>query len=1188
MPLMTRSRQLLGALVRRLLALRARLFAPRDRALRQVPGKGLVDPVFYAAQAGTGSMTAQEALEHYLSEGAAAGLLPHPLVDPALAHDPRRSRALADAVSSSRPVASHEVSTAYDWTAYRTSVPAAAKHPGGVVGHYASTERTPGDDVVLVELGSGEPVDWSALNDRTAAAGRSMPTLLASGLFDVDHYQAQLGVTFSSDRAALWHYLTVGEDAGLAANPLVEPEWILGGAPEPGAHVLADYLAGDPRTVSPHPHFDPAAYLDVTPEAASHPGGPLGHYLEHATDGTTTYPVDPAVAPRTWGDLRAALLADASLFAEQQRLRAWGTAKPWDRTAQPAFEAQIAKLAPMVVDAPPTVSVVFDLSLATPRTHQRVAAMLDGDYPALEVVAVATENDPQLEVLDPRVLVAKGSVSATRAARVNAGVRRSTGQFVHVWHPRDTVKPGFYRNSLLGAFAAGTDLVYSAMTTTRSHDALVHGEPFERDGLVWGEFQGFSRTALVARRLFDRLGGHDEELPAFADHDFVLRAAALVDPVFLPQIGIAGSISHKANARAAARAYEHVVRARELCDWDEPAPRVADRVSVLVPVYEDWAMTSLAVQAVLDTTAGRDVEVVLLDNGSRRCVGALLAALHGRRPQVVQVRVPKNTNFATGSNLAFLHSSGERVVFMNNDTIATPGWLEPLLRELDDPTIRAAQPLLLFQDRTVQAAGTVFHRNAFPWHFLQGHPLEDVLRARQTRFSAITAATMACRADELRRLHGFDPVFVNGMEDVDLCLRLAQELGGEFGVALDSVVVHAESQSTGRFDAVGRNRDVFMDRWMRRLPGSDLARYEAAGLLAAHYRPTPRDLRGRMRTGSVVVTRPARVVAEGPARGLPALRWAIKSAALPGPVGDLWGDTFFSEDLAAALRRLGQEVVIDRRDSHQRAASEHLDDVVLALRGLTRIDAQPGATSILWIISHPEVVTDVELNRGFDLVYAASTPWAELATERSGREVRPLLQATDPSRFHPGEQVPELAAHALFVGRTRKIFRPVVRDAIAAGADLTIYGDGWGEFIDTSYVRAEHLDNRDLPAAYRSARIVLNDHWSDMAELGFLSNRLFDAAASGALVVTDPVNGLDDVFGDLVRPYADVDELRTMLAPDGDPWVDDERRLAQARSVGERHSFDARARTLLADVLDERGVPHGLRDVRPALSADDV
>ncbi|MET0929747.1 MAG: glycosyltransferase, partial [Aeromicrobium sp.] len=823
MHLSTRLRTFLAAVLRRLKAIWRRLFSSDAGTGRHPLGNGLLDPGFYAAQAGTTWETFEQALEHYLTKGAADGLLPHPLIDPAIAHEPARSAALAAAVGSSRPARSHLFSTAYDWTAYVASAPGAAKHPGGVVGHYTLTERRPGDGVALHELVSGDAVDWAAITERATKQARILPKVLKSGLFDVEYYQAQMGVAFSSTRAALWHFLSLGEDAGLAANPLFEPEWVTSTGTGADAYLLRDHLAGDLTTVSTHPHFDPRAYLEQVPDAASHAGGPLGHFLQHAVPESTTWPADPDVAPRGWGDLRTALLADARVFAAQQRLTAWGTAKPWDVDAERAFEAHVTKLAPMAMDAPRSISVVFDLTRATGRTHQRIAKMLDGDYPALEIVAVAMKDDPQLAALDPRVVVVM-TISPVHAERINAAVKRSTGEYLHIWHPRDTVRPTFYRRSVVGALAAGTELVYSAVTSAKSHDALVHGEPYEHDGLVWGDYQVVSRTAIVTRDLFDRVGGYDAELPSFADWDFLLRAATLVDPVFLNQIGVEGGLN-RLGVRAATRAYEHVVRARELCDWDARPPRADDRVSILIPVYEDWVMTNQAVGAILQTADGHDVEIVLLDNGSRRPVGALIESAHGHEARVVRTRVPRNTNFATGSNLAFLRSSGRRVVFMNNDTIATPGWLDPLLTELDDPTVRAAQPLLLFSDRTVQAAGTVFHHNALPWHFLQGHPLEDVLAAQQTRFSAITAATMACRADEVLDMRGFDPVYANGMEDVDLCLRLVEERGGDFRVALDSVVVHAESQSVGRFDSVGRNRDVFMDRWMRRLPPSDLDKY---------------------------------------------------------------------------------------------------------------------------------------------------------------------------------------------------------------------------------------------------------------------------------------------------------------------------------------------------------------------------
>jgi hypothetical protein len=84
--------------------------------------------------------------------------------------------------------------------------------------------------------------------------------------------------------------------------------------------------------------------------------------------------------------------------------------------------------------------------------------------------------------------------------------------------------------------------------------------------------------------------------------------------------------------------------------------------------------------------------------------------------------------------------------------------------------------------------------------------------------------------------------------------------------------------------------------------------------------------------------------------------------------------------------------------------------------------------------------------------------------------------------------------------------------------------------------------------------------------------------ASGARVVSDPVEGLDELFGPSVRTYGTVDELRALLDPASDQWADDATITANARRIAREHSFAARARTLLADVLDVRGVTHDLSD----------
>src|SRR5262249_13863990 len=149
----------------------------------------------------------------------------------------------------------------------------------------------------------------------------------------------------------------------------------------------------------------------------------------------------------------------------------------------------------------------------------------------------------------------------------------------------------------------------------------------------------------------------------------------------------------------------------------------------------------------------------------------------------------------------------------------------------------------------------------------------------------------------------------------------------------------------------------------------------------------------------------------------------------------------------------------------------------------------------------------------YDAAFAAGASWATTMTGRAGVQVRTLLQATDPERFHPGLAEPGTGAAVLFVGSSRGVERAIVRDAVEAGLDLSVYGTRWEGLLDPRYLRGSYLPNDRLGAAYRAAGVLLNDHWPDMAEQGFYSNRLFDAVAAGARVVSDPVAGIPELFG---------------------------------------------------------------------------
>lgn len=286
-------------------------------------------------------------------------------------------------------------------------------------------------------------------------------------------------------------------------------------------------------------------------------------------------------------------------------------------------------------------------------------------------------------------------------------------------------------------------------------------------------------------------------------------------------------------------------------------------------------------------------------------------------------------------------------------------------------------------------------------------------------------------------------------------------------------------------------------------------------------------------------------------------RWAVVVASPKPPEGDRWGDTWFGRDLVAALNRAGQDAHLVHRGGAESAARDR-DDVVLVLRGLRRVrPRRAGNTWLLWVISHPELVEEDELDE-YDAAFAAST--------QAWRGTTSLLQATDPARFTPTAGVHGTGEPVLFIGSVRgsgdDVERPIVRDAIAAGFPPAIWGGGWEGRVDPALLRGAFLPNSEVPAAYASAGVVLNDHWADMAGQGFLSNRLFDAVAAGAAVVSDDALGLRDVLP-TVRTYASVDELRALLADPGLlPTAAD--RAAAAADVARQHSFDARAARLIA------------------------
>lgn len=243
-----------------------------------------------------------------------------------------------------------------------------------------------------------------------------------------------------------------------------------------------------------------------------------------------------------------------------------------------------------------------------------------------------------------------------------------------------------------------------------------------------------------------------------------------------------------------------------------------------------------------------------------------------------------------------------------------------------------------------------------------------------------------------------------------------------------------------------------------------------------------------------------------------------------------WGDYHFAIALKSEFERLGHRVIIQilpEWDNDEDA----LCDVVIVLRGLSRYKPKPKHVNIMWNISHPDKVDIQEYNE-YDHVFVSSIPWAEHLNKQTKKiQIQPMLQCVNDFIFDYNKaQSASIKSHdILFVGNSRKIFRKIVKDMIPTEHDFAVYGTLWNEYIDKKYYRGEHIPNSILPAYYSKSKILLNDHWDDMKEKGFISNRIFDGFAVKSFIISDKVNSYEEIFGDALVTYETKEELHELI-----------------------------------------------------------
>jgi GT2 family glycosyltransferase len=193
-------------------------------------------------------------------------------------------------------------------------------------------------------------------------------------------------------------------------------------------------------------------------------------------------------------------------------------------------------------------------------------------------------------------------------------------------------------------------------------------------------------------------------------------------------------------------------------------------VSVLIINFNGVALLPACLES-LKKAVRPGVEVVVVDNASSD--GSL--EMLRQHEWVKVVRSETNSGFAGGNNLGLKYCSGQYVLLLNNDTIAPPGFLEPLCKYLDQhPQVGIVQGKMVLPrfGNTLDVCGSFLTAVGFPYHYGYFKPDGPKYQRSYPVFSGKGACLMF-RRELIPKIGGFlfDPDFFCYYEESDLCHR---------------------------------------------------------------------------------------------------------------------------------------------------------------------------------------------------------------------------------------------------------------------------------------------------------------------------------------------------------------------------------------------------------------------------------
>ncbi|RDS83428.1 glycosyltransferase [Dyella psychrodurans] len=254
------------------------------------------------------------------------------------------------------------------------------------------------------------------------------------------------------------------------------------------------------------------------------------------------------------------------------------------------------------------------------------------------------------------------------------------------------------------------------------------------------------------------------------------------------------------------------------------------RISIIIPVHGKLAYTVTCLRSLTLHMGSTSAEVIVVDDASPDATASALASIDGLRLVVNE----RNLGFVGSCNAGAQMARGDYLVFLNNDTQVTDGWLDTLMRCFaEEPDCGIAGSRLVYPDGRLQEAGGWVFNDGSAWNVGRFESRNASAYRYRRRTDYLSGAAIMIRRECFFEVGGFDQRYAPAYyEDTDLAFAV-RRAGLSVFYEPNSVVVHCEGISAGTDLNSGMkqyqtiNRSAFVAKWRDQLqhqpaPGTPL------------------------------------------------------------------------------------------------------------------------------------------------------------------------------------------------------------------------------------------------------------------------------------------------------------------------------------------------------------------------------